>query len=73
VNNNDSFYAPGGKGILCGACAEIQEDGETSLREVLFDARGTKMELRVRGMTIAGMMNRVLQWVGARDRVLRAG
>jgi len=40
--------------------------------QVLFDARETKMELWMRGMTIAGMMKRVLQWVGERDRVLTA-
>ena len=35
-DTNDFSYAPCGKGALCGACAEIQEDGETSPRAGAF-------------------------------------
>jgi len=44
-----------------GPCAEIREDGEASPRAGSFG--GTNMELWVRGMTIVGVVNRVLQWV----------
>jgi len=48
------------KGYIRGACAEIREGGETSPRADSFG--GTNMELWARGMTIVGVMNRVLQW-----------
>jgi len=48
------------KVYIRGACAEIREDGETSPGAGSFG--GTNMELWVRGMTIVGAVNRVLQW-----------
>jgi len=49
------------KEYIRGACAEIREDGEPSPRADSFG--GTNMELWVRGMTIVGVVNRVMQWV----------
>jgi len=49
------------KEYIRGACAEIREDGEKNPRAGAFG--GTNMELWVRGMTIEGAVNKVLQWV----------
>jgi len=48
------------KEYIRGACVEIREDSETSPRAGSFG--GTNMELWARGMTVVGVVNRVLQW-----------
>jgi len=64
------------KAYICGAYAEIREGGGTSPRAGAFrrfDIRGRNMEMRVRGMTTTGDVNRVLRWIYlVKDRVLAA-